>query len=206
MSQPQNEANSTLIPLAKQQTGQRVRKLLHITAMVCVINALCFLFGGLLMIMESNDEIGGLLFCLAFSVVFFIAFKHYITKATSKESIRITPDTFSIVNNSFFRKSELQYEVAGITNMQYRGRKHMTDHPLKGNSFDYLGFQTQQELIDTVHDEGNISFEYEGKTVYFGKSVPSWDAEELDKQLRLVTAGRLYIQNLPESIEDVGAF
>lgn len=96
----------------------------------------------------------------------------------------------------------MQYDIERVTNMQFRGKQHPTDHPLKGESFDYFGFQTEQELINTVHDEGNLSFDYDGKTVFFGKSVPSWDAEDLAKTIRELTDNRLYIANLPENIEE----
>lgn len=184
------------------QTSGRVNVILYFEAIFSILAALAFIFIAVTFLNEAGDSFIAAMVCLAVSFVFMIAFKRYTTKATAKESLLIAKDTFSVINKSIFTKSVKRYKVADIDGIWFKGKQHFTDHPLKGQSFDYLGFQTQQEVINTVHDEGNLSFEYNGQTIYFGKSVPSWHAEDFDKILQAQTNGTLRIKNLPDAIDD----
>lgn len=193
-------AEGTLIEFSKQ-TNSKVNVILYAEAFLSLIGAIAFLLIAISELYEPGDHLFITIIIACLSLVFFLAFRRYITKATAKESLLISPHTLCIINNSIFQRSQHQYAITEITEMKFLGKQHMTDHPLKGESFDYLGFQTQQEVINTVHDGGNISFSYNGKQIHFGKSVPSWHAEEIDKLIRKATLGKLYIDNLPEDME-----
>lgn len=60
-------------------------------------------------------------------------------------------------------------------------------HPLSGNIFDYLGFPTEQKVIDDMHGNNKIGFNYESKFITFGNDVRSWDYEKLELLLYEVT-------------------
>jgi hypothetical protein len=184
-----------------KQTDSKVRVLLYSEAVVSLVGCLAFAYFALVNFNEPGDYLISTIILLCVAIVFFIAFKRYLNKATAKESLLITSNSLTIINTAILSRSQNNYEIDKIVNIQFAGKQHMTDHPLKGASFDYLGFQTQQEVINTVHDEGNLSFVYDDKTVFFGKSVPSWDAEKLDREIREITKNRLYINNLPESFD-----
>ncbi len=67
-----------------------------------------------------------------------------------------------------------------------------TDHPLKGNSFDYFGFETQEQLIQNLHHEGNLYFDtQDGNRIFFAPCVYSWDAEKMVQMMRIYTDGSL---------------
>lgn len=59
----------------------------------------------------------------------------------------------------------------------------------KRQCYDYFGFETQEQLIQDIHDEGNLYFNYEGYAVRFARGVYSWDAEEMVRIMKLY-AGR----------------
>ena len=60
-----------------------------------------------------------------------------------------------------------------------------TDHPLKGNSFDYFGFETQEQLIQSLHHKGNLCFVCEEERIYFGRGIYTWDAEKIIRMIKL---------------------
>ena len=55
----------------------------------------------------------------------------------------------------------------------------MAPHPLAGKSFDYLGFQTEQKVINEMYGDNRLAFDYNGRTISFGKNVYSWEFDEI---------------------------
>jgi hypothetical protein len=60
----------------------------------------------------------------------------------------------------------------------------MEKHPLAGEAFDYLGFQTEQQVINEMHGDNRLALDYEGVTVKFGKNVYSWEFDEIVNLLK----------------------
>jgi hypothetical protein len=63
----------------------------------------------------------------------------------------------------------------------------MAKHQLAGESFDYLGFETQQQVINEMHGDKRLAFDYKGNTVTFGENVYSWDYDTLKEVLQEAT-------------------
>lgn len=97
------------------------------------------------------------------------------------EILLISPASLQLTKSGFLSKKVQSFNPKLIKQLFYLQRKEVTKHPLAGESFDYFGFQTQQQMINELHGEDKISFEYEGKTVAFGEHVYSWDFEEIEK-------------------------
>ena len=172
-------------------------------------------FGGLLAMgigifliyVQLSDHViygsGTYLFLLAIIVIGAIVFWRYFSRISRVERMFVTKDEITITKAVLNKIQETSYEVNKIHDFNYLGKAKKTDHPLKGNSFDYLGFETQELVIAEVNNDGNLSFSYEDKLVSFGRDVYSWDAEKLNDILLKVTEGRLKIGNLPTEIDAI---
>jgi len=110
---------------------------------------------------------------------FIIAGYRYAQSASRTESILVTPNNIEVTEQSWFYKKRRKYDISRIKEFRFVERPVLTPHPLAGNTFDYLGFQTQQQVINEMFGDNRIAFEYEGKTVCFGKNLYSWDYEDL---------------------------
>jgi hypothetical protein len=135
---------------------------------------------------------------IAILIIGILVSYRYCIRILRSESLLITSDTFFLITSVFNRSFKKPYEIDKISELNYNGPAHKTDHPLKGQSFDYLGFDTQEKVIASVNDEGNLSFTYGDKQVYFGRAVYSWDAEEINNAITSFTKGKLKIHNLPD--------
>jgi hypothetical protein len=71
------------------------------------------------------------------------------------------------------------FDLASVTHFRFLDKPRMAPHPLAGQSFDYLGFQTEQQVINEMHGDNRIAFDYDGRVVKFGKNVYSYDFEEI---------------------------
>lgn len=78
----------------------------------------------------------------------------------------------------WFKKTK-QFKIKEIENLRFREEKEKADHSLKTESFDYLGFQTEQKVIDEFYKDDRIKFDYRGKNFSFGKDIMNWEFEEL---------------------------
>lgn len=141
-------------------------------------------------------------FSLVFAAAFYLAFRRYLRRVTHREELLISPDSITVVKQINGKNTTVKYSINDIHRLRFIGFVQSVDHPLKTESFDYLGFQTQQSVIDAVTTEGNMAFDYEQQTIYFGIGVPSWDAAKLNELLKQKTGGQLFIADLPEEIPE----
>ena len=139
---------------------------------------------------------------VSLATFFTVAFLRFYFKLSQKETLTIYESSFTLITNANGKKKVVQYNNADVTELRYTGREKMLDHPLKTGSFDYLGFQTQQEVTDNLTAEGNIAFKYAHQTIRFGVGVPSWDAEKISQAFSQKTNGQLLIADLPEDIPE----
>ena len=167
---------------------------------------LAVVFGVFLVLSAMNSHNGNgyfdYLFSYAMIIIGAIFFWRYFSRISNKETIFINADTLKIIISSINRKVATEYEISKISDLKYRGKAVKTDHPLKGQSYDYFGFETQELVIAEVHNEGNLSFVYDDKIVCFGRNVYSWDAVEINEILHKITKGHLQIANLPEEMDE----
>lgn len=78
----------------------------------------------------------------------------------------------------WFKKTN-QFNIKEIEDLTLLEDQQKADHPLKTDSFDSLGFQTEQKVIDEFYKSDRITFNYRGENYSFGKDIMSWEFEEL---------------------------
>lgn len=125
------------------------------------------------------------------AALYLLAAYRFFSRLFFTESIVVDYDSLLIVNNTPFVKKINRYEWRHMGVLHYLGKTPKTDHPLKGKSFDYLGFETQEHLIQHIHHDGNLYFNYEGRPVRFARRVYSWDAEEMIDMIKLYAGSKL---------------
>lgn len=131
--------------------------------------------------------------CLGASILYLIASYRFISRMFRKEKLMLRHDRLVIVERTPFRQKARSFEWRFMGPLHYVGIDKKTDHPLKGQCYDYFGFETQEHLIQNLHNEGNLYFNYGGFSVRFGKGVYSWDAEEVVNMMKLFMGTRLIL-------------
>ena len=133
-----------------------------------------------LLITGWNDSIGATIVATLMIIACLIAFYRFINKATEAEKLFVLQDRLEIISSSFLKESKNTYLAEGISDFKFLENDKYEPHPLKGETYDYLGFQTEQHVLHDLHHEGRVSFIYEGRQVRFGKELASWDFNELE--------------------------
>ena len=156
--------------------NSRIKLLFAIEAVGGVFCVLIFSY-----LFTVDGFIGVIPFLLSAAIIVFGVYVtlRYTNKITEHETITVSNDFLTITKKSLFQEKIGKYDFQKVSDMKFAGFEKYTDHPLKGESFDYLGFQTADKQIQTIHEEGTVSFMYEGETVYFGKRLPSWEVEKI---------------------------
>lgn len=126
-------------------------------------------------------------------VMYILASYRFISRIFLREKLLLQKEGVNIIYNTPFMERSTLYLWTAMGPLHYAGKEKKTDHPLKGYSFDYLGFETQEHLIQSLHHDGNLYFNYEGFPVRFGKGVYSWDAEELVNMMKLYAGSSLQL-------------
>jgi len=123
------------------------------------------------------------------ALIYLLAAYRFLSRVLFKEKVQVSNSGISVIQQTPFYKQVNSYSWHSMGPLHYVGKPTKTDHPLKGNSFDYFGFETQEHLIQSLHHNGNLCFYCNGEEVHFARGVYSWDAE---KMIRLV---KLYVGN-----------
>jgi hypothetical protein len=149
--------------------------------------SLVFLCGELVMLIafwESTMTGISFFICLGLIIAFFIAMVRFGNRAFGSKKMWIDSQYLILTDKTLFGSNSQTFEKSKITKFIFHEKAELTDHPLAGQSMDYLGFQTEQKVINEMYGENRISFDYEdGKTIFFGKDLYSWDYEILKKIL-----------------------
>ncbi len=159
-------------------------KILYIIKFSCFsIAAIAFV----VTMFASSNSIGLIIFAIVFGAVYLIAGYRFINKALQTEKLFIIKDSLTISRRGFLSHKASTYATAGISNFRSLDKPETTAHPLAGQTFDYLGFQTEQKVISEMHGDNRIAFDYNGKTVKFGENIYSWDFDEIERLICEVT-------------------
>lgn len=127
------------------------------------------------------------------AVLYLLASYRLMSRLLFKEKLLLRPERFEIITRTPFSYKARVYEWQHMGPLHYVGIEKKTDHPLKGNCYDYLGFETQEKLIHNLHSEGNLYFNYGGFPVRFGKGLYSWDAESIVNMMKLYVGNQLVL-------------
>lgn len=114
-----------------------------------------------------------------------LAAHRFMARMLYKEEVWLDEEFLMLVNITPFKRKVSRYDWHDVGPLHYTGKRSKTDHPLKGQCYDYFGFETQEQLIQNIYDEGNLYFNYCGFSVRFAKGVYSWHAEEMVRMMKL---------------------
>ena len=125
--------------------------------------------------------------------LYILAASRLLARIFFSEQLLLDQLSLTIVRKWVFARQVRRYNWREIGALHYEGKRLKTDHPLKGKCFDYFGFETQEHLIQTLHDEGNLYFDTMEGRVYFASGVYSWNAEEMVQLMKLYIGSALQL-------------
>lgn len=131
--------------------------------------------------------------CIGSSLIYVLAANRFLSRIFFTERLLLDQYSFTIVRKSLFSQNIKRYDWRQTGALHYEGKGKKTDHPLKGFCYDYLGFETQEQLIQTLHNDGNLYFETNEGRVYFAPGVYSWDAEEMVQMMKIYIGSSLQL-------------
>jgi hypothetical protein len=120
-------------------------------------------------------------------VAFCIAAFRFGNKAFMREELFISKKDLQLIRQGILPENRISYDITKISNFRHLDKPELTKHPLAGETFDYLGFQTEQKVISEMHGDNRLAFDYENKTVTFGENIYSWEFDELQILLYDIT-------------------
>lgn len=153
-------------------------------------NFLVFLFGAcafLYMSLTMRDNIPALSITILATIAFFIGAYRCANKCFLSEKIFINKNELQLVYHGFLNKKILSFQTNKISNFRHLDKPELSEHPLAGKTFDNMGFDTEQKVVNEIHGDKRVAFTYEGKTITFGDGVYSWDFETLEILLYDIT-------------------
>ena len=103
------------------------------------------------------------------------------------EQLFTNKNQLQLIKTGFLTKKKKSYDTTKISRLRNLNKPQLTRHPLAGDSFDYLGFQTEQQVINEMHGDNRLAFDYEGRTISFGQNIYSWEFDELENLLSDIT-------------------
>jgi len=169
----------TLVVLSKP-LDTRAKSLYLAYSIVFGITGAFFL--SLLLIIYSS-LVGGIVI-LAFGTGLLIASYRFGHAAMQQEEIFIDDKALFLITKGIKSKKRQVFELDAISNFRFLDKPRVERHALAGETFDYLGFQTEQQVINEMHGDNRLALDYEGVTVKFGKNVYSWEFDEIVELLK----------------------
>lgn len=126
-----------------------------------------------------EPTVGLTIFMLGVVTVFYMVAYRFANKAAYSEKIFADKTRLQLIRQGLFQSKTKSFEPEEITSFRYLNKPELNRHPLAGDSIDYLGFQTQQKLINELHGDKRLAFDYQGRMITFGENVSSWEFDEL---------------------------
>ncbi len=118
-------------------------------------------------------------------LLYVLAARRFLIRMFCSECIMLDEKCVAFVKKTIFSKQVRRYDWRLLGALHYEGKAQKTDHPLKGKCFDYFGFETQEQIIQTLHQDGNLYFDTPQGKLYFASGVYSWDAEEMVQMMKM---------------------
>ena len=125
------------------------------------------------------------------AVLYILASYRFLQRMFIREKIVLSDLGITLVRKTIFANRARSFEWENISPLYYYSGYNKTAHPLKGHSFDYFGFETHEHLVQKLHHEGNLYFNYEGYPVHFARGVYSWHAEDMVYMMKLFAGANL---------------
>ena len=125
------------------------------------------------------------------AVLYVLAGYRFLSRMFYEERVFLDSESITLMERTPFAQRRNRYLWREIGPLHYIGKEEKTDHPLKGRCYDYFGFETREQLIQSLHQEGSLSFNHNGFRIRFAKGVYSWDAEEMVNMMKLYAGNKL---------------
>lgn len=138
-----------------------------------------------------NESLAHWVAAVGSAIIYLLASYRFFARILYSEELLLTRYDLTITRKTPFTNRSRSYDWDNMGVLHYAGKAPKTDHPLKGKSFDYFGFETHEHLIQSLHHDGNLCFMYDGYTVSFARGVYSWDAEEMVRIMKLYVGSML---------------
>ena len=149
--------------------------------------SLAFILGATLflrIIIVERQPWGLFIFILVAAFAFYLAAYRFLSKAIESEKIFLNNQYLQLTRTGFLKTRTTSYDLTNISNFRHLGKPQLSKHPLAGETFDYLGFQTEQAVINEMHGDNRLAFTYLNNTITFGENIMSWEFEELKSLFR----------------------
>ena len=101
------------------------------------------------------------------------------------ECIVLDDQCITFIKKNIFHRQVRRFDWRLLGKLHYEGKVSKADHSPKGKYFDYFGFESQEQLIQSLHHEGNLYFDTPQGKLYFASGVYSWDAEEMVQMMKM---------------------
>lgn len=125
------------------------------------------------------------------ALLYFMAAFRFLRRMFFREQVVLDGTHITLVQRTFFSHKSQSYDRRHMGPLHYVGKDAKTDHPLKGRLYDYWGFETHERLIQTLHQDGSLYFNYGGFPVRFARGIYSWHAEEVVRIMKLYCGASL---------------
>jgi hypothetical protein len=123
--------------------------------------------------------------CIGAGLLYLLAANRFLARMFFKEQFLLDQHSFTIIRKTLFSQQVRRFDWREVGALHYEGKSRKTDHPLKGGCYDYFGFETQEHLIQSLHNAGNLYFDTPKERIYFAVGVYSWHAEEMVQMMKL---------------------
>jgi len=181
--------DQTLLISLGNRTNSRIRALYLVEFLFLAAMATVFLLQALPL---TNNFLHWTA-CIGASLIYLLAANRFLARMFFTERLLLDQHSITIIKKSLFSQNIKRYDWRQIGTLHYEGKSRKTDHPLKGICYDYLGFETQEQLIQSLHHNGNLYFDTNEGRVYFASGVYSWDAEEMVQLMKLYIGSSLQL-------------
>lgn len=112
-------------------------------------------------------------------VVVIIGGYRFLRRATWKEILIIDTEHLIVRKGSLLGMKNFDFPISALSRFRFLSKPDLTPHPLAGQSMDYMGFDTEQKLVNEVHGDDLMAFDYRGKAFSFGQNTASWEYDEI---------------------------
>lgn len=169
----------TLIKLS-QALDSRTKNLHLAYSIVFGIGGAFFLS---LLLLDYHSIVGTTLI-LAATVAKFVGCYRFGRSATLQEQLFIDAKELILMIKGIRSMKRQVFDLASVTHFRFLDKSVMAPHPLAVEGFDYLGFQTEQRVIQEMYGDNRLAFDYNGRTVQFGKNIYSWEFDDILRVMR----------------------
>ncbi len=125
------------------------------------------------------------------AMLYLLASYRFLSRMFYSERLLLDRYGLNIIRRTPFMHHARYYDWNQMGVLHYTGKAAKTDHPLKGRTFDYFGFETHEHLVQNLHHDGNLCFIYDEEMVSFARGVYSWDAENMVHIMQLYAGSSL---------------